>query len=144
MKKTIVRLTVVLCCALLASVCIALGANLFPDRNAVVREPLVTTDGTTGMILIDIADRDTADHYHVTDLGVYVLSVSETSQAYQAGIRSGDRIVSANGVTMGSSAELEALQNDMEPGGVLQLRLSRGPDANLINVSLSAETDRSV
>lgn len=77
-------------------------------------------DGTWGMLLIDIADQDSADQYHVSQTGVYVLAVEEQSQAYQEGIRAGDRVISVNQKIIQSAAELSEL-----PTGLVALELER-------------------
>lgn len=74
-----------------------------------------------GMVLINIADESAAASYHVDEFGVYVLAVDENSQAYRAGVRSGDRIVSLNGTPIHSTGDLEAVQRLFAPVCTVQL-----------------------
>ena len=96
-----------------------------PERtDADASQPFVndvSADGLPGMVLIDIDTSAAAAKYHVSEPGVYVLAVDESSGAYLAGVRSGDRIVSANGVAVSASGEL--LDVDFPDG--LTLLLSR-------------------
>lgn len=62
-----------------------------------------------GMLLIDIQTQETAAHFHVNELGVYVLSVDEDSAASRAGLCSGDRIVSCNGQPISTTADFSEL-----------------------------------
>lgn len=88
---------IVTAAAALAAVAIALGLWLLWESRADITGQTVLGDGALDMVLIDIEDQDAASHYHVNTLGVYVLAVAQGSEAYEAGVRSGDRIVSANG-----------------------------------------------
>lgn len=88
---------IVTAAAALAAVAIALGLWLLWESRADITGQTVLGDGALDMVLIDIEDQDAASHYHVNTLGVYVLAVDQGSEAYEAGVRSGDRIVSANG-----------------------------------------------
>lgn len=90
-------------------------------------------DGAWGMLLIDIADQDSADQYHVNQTGVYVLAVKEQSMAYQEGIRPGDRVVSVNKRIIQSAAELSEL-----PAGLVALELERAAGERF---SLSLQMD---
>ena len=65
---------------------------------------------THGMVLLDIADQEAAAFYHVEQFGVYVLAVDEDSPAYRAGVRSGDRIETANGMQVFSTDEFVRMQ----------------------------------
>lgn len=88
------------------------------------------------LVLIDISDQEAAASYHVETLGVYVLAVDQTSQAYAAGVRSGDRIVSANGVPVSTSNEFGTLRAQLEPSGELEMVLERGHGAESLTVTL--------
>lgn len=72
------------------------------------------------MLLIDIADQESADQYHVSQTGVYVLAVEEQSQAYQEGVRAGDRVISVNQKLIQSASELSEL-----PAGMVALEIER-------------------
>ena len=102
---------IVTAAAALAAVAIALGLWLLWESRADITGQTVLGDGALDMVLIDIEDQDAASHYHVNTLGVYVLAVDQGSEAYEAGVRSGDRIVSANGQPVTSTGEFGLLQS---------------------------------
>lgn len=101
---------------MLLLVCVAMAFCLYSSN----RSQATQEDGTWGMLLIDIADQDSADQYHVSQTGVYVLAVEEQSQAYQEGVRAGDRVISVNQKIIQSAAELSEL-----PAGLVALELER-------------------
>lgn len=101
---------------MLLLVCVAMTFCLYTGN----RSQATQEDGTWGMLLIDIADQDSADQYHVSQTGVYVLAVEEQSQAYQEGVRAGDRVISVNQKIIQSAAELSEL-----PAGLVALELER-------------------
>lgn len=80
-----------------------------------------------GMVLLDIVDEEAFAFYHVNETGIYVLAVDENSEAYRAGIRSGDRIVSANDTVLDTSSQLITMQQTLLQGEGLSLSLRRGP-----------------
>lgn len=89
-----------------------------------------------GMVLIDIADEYAADSYHVDTQGVYVLVVEEKSPAFAAGVQSGDRIVSMNGVPVINSPEFVALQEKLTPRQKVDIRFQRGNGGPYITAQL--------
>ncbi|MDO4350418.1 MAG: PDZ domain-containing protein [Eubacteriales bacterium] len=123
--------------ALLALMCVALRPASPPSAAPA---SLLQSDDSLDMLLIDIADGDAAAHYHVGVLGVYVLAVDEHSAAYAAGVRSGDRIISLNGVSVDSSAQFAGLREEMEQP--MELVLSRGEDGELLTITLAGDVDR--
>lgn len=90
-------------------------------------------DNAWGMLLIDIADQESVDQYHVNQTGVYVLAVEEQSRAYQEGVRPGDRVVSVNAQIIQSAAELSEI-----PAGLVTLELERAAGESF---SLSLQMD---
>lgn len=103
--------------------CLYIGNRPQPSRE----------DGAWGMLLIDIVDQESADQYHVNQMGVYVLAVEEQSKAYQEGVRPGDRVVSVNEQIIQSAAELSEL-----PAGLVTLELERAAGEKF---SLSLQMD---
>ncbi len=148
-RKRLVTAAVTLSIVMLALIVGTLAALFSPHgdmktgRTGALVEGM-GNDGTLGMVLIDIVDDDTAAFYHVSEKGVYVLAVEENSQAYQAGVRSGDRIVSANSVDIGVSGDLSALQAGLASGDTLVLSLSRGIQGHLLTVTLDIGANVSV
>ena len=78
-----------------------------------------------GASAIDIVSQYYALYYSVPEYGVYIQSVSAGSDAANAGIRSGDRIVSVDGVEISSSAELEKLVKSHSVGETVTVTLKR-------------------
>ena len=89
-------------------------------------EPPLIPDAAFGMVLIDIADEEAAASYHVETLGVYVLVVEEKSPAFAAGVRSGDRLVSMNGIPVSSSIQFITLQEKLKPMQMVNIHFQRG------------------
>lgn len=148
-RKGFMVAAVVLCVLMLALITLTMARMLRPGDNMTVYgdDTWINTtesDDTLGMVLIDIADNDTACHYHVSEMGVYVLAVGENTEAYQKGVQSGDRIVSANGVAINLSSELNEMQASLAWDEMLVLTLSRGMGQNTLIVSLRTDTDADV
>ena len=123
-EKSLTIFVSAICVVMLVLIGVRLYSMLKPAPTEAVTQPFacdVASDGLPGVVLIDINDASDAAYYHVSSPGVYVLAVDETSSAYLAGIRSGDRIVSANGEPVNASGDLPS---DGYLGG-LTLLLSR-------------------
>ena len=67
---------------------------------------------------------------------VYVAAVNESSTAYEAGVRKGDLILSANGIKIQSVDQLYAVINGMEAGDELSLELYREGDIATLTFKL--------
>ncbi len=78
-----------------------------------------------GAASIDIFSQYYALYYSVPEYGVYIQSVSAGSDAANAGIKSGDRIVSVDGTEISSSAELEKLVKSHSVGETVTVALKR-------------------
>lgn len=102
-------------CVLLLG-CVVMAFSLYTGN----RSQSPPEGGAWGMLLIDIADQESADQYHVSQTGVYVLAVEEQSQAYQEGVRAGDRVISVNQKLIQSASELSEL-----PAGMVALEIER-------------------
>ena len=114
------------------AICLLLWLILeLPDSEM---DPIQT--GRLGMVMIDIADEKAADSYHVDELGVYVLAVDEKSRAYQAGVRSGDRLVNMNGLAVKSTGEFMALQEQLTPRQRIVFDFQRGAEAHPMQIEL--------
>lgn len=131
---------IVTAAAALAAVAIALGLWLLWESRADITGQTVLGDGALDMVLIDIEDQDAASHYHVNTLGVYVLAVDQGSEAYEAGVRSGDRIVSANGQPVTSTGEFGLLRAQLEPSAALEMVLERGQGEESLTVTLMGDS----
>ena len=67
---------------------------------------------------------------------VYVTAVNENSTAYEAGVRKGDLILSANGIKIQSVDQLYAVINGMAAGDEMTLELYRNGDLGSISFPL--------
>ena len=67
---------------------------------------------------------------------VYVAAVNENSPAYEAGVRKGDLILSANGIKIQTVDQLYAVINGMEAGDELSLELFREGDIATLTFKL--------
>lgn len=123
------RLAVWLCAGMLLICLLALGYYLSP-------RPAEPSGAAFGMVLIDIADEETADSYHVQDCGVYVLAVQEKSSAEKAGVSSGDLLLSVNAEPICNTGEWIALQETFVPGEPVTMDFQRGADRNPYTVRL--------
>lgn len=94
-----------------------------------------------GMTLLDILTEGAAKDYHVTQLGVYVLEARENAAAYKAGVRSGDRLVSINGMKITASADFQEEQESTTEGQPLVLTVERMPAEKLVTISIPMWTD---
>ena len=123
------RLAVWLCAGMLLICLLALGHYLSP-------QPAEPSGAAFGMVLIDIADEETANFYHVQDCGVYVLAVQEKSPAEQAGVSSGDLLLNVNAAPICNTGEWIALQETFVPGETVTMDFQRGADRNTYTVRL--------
>ncbi len=71
---------------------------------------------------------------------VYVAAVNDSSTAYEAGVRKGDLILSANGIKIQSVDQLYAVINGMEAGDDLSLELYREGDVATLTFKLMEAT----
>ena len=100
----------------------------------------VTGKIDTGMEFVDINSYDTAFYYNVSQLGVYVLSVSEDSKAMEAGFKSGDLITAVGGKDVSSSADIEKALEGKKVGDKVTFTVSRGGKTTDIELELSEYT----
>lgn len=142
--KGLVVAFAVLCVLLLIAVGLLLALQLRALEGRSSSDSLTLTEDVSDMVLIDITDEEAATYYHVTELGVYVLAVEENSQAYKMGIRSGDRIVSANGVFISSSDELNELESRLEYDEELVLVIARGLENELMTIQMGMSANLSI
>ena len=81
-----------------------------------------------------------AFRYGVGESGLYISQIYTNSDAYKSGLKPGDRIISANGKTISSEADLEAILDKCNVGDVLNLVVSRNGSEQNIKVTLSEKT----
>jgi len=128
------RLFVLSCMALLSFCAIAAVWLIGDSRMQKAQEDFFSDP--LGMVLIDIADEKAAASYHVEHLGVYVLAVHEDSQAYAAGVRSGDQLVRMNGRPVHSTSEFVKTQETFRMPQRVWLDFHRGPERRPLTAEL--------
>lgn len=90
-----------------------------------------------GVELIDLTNTMYAMYYYGNDeAGCYVYSVVPDSAAYKAGIQKGDRIVSVDGKTITTTADVEAALDNKKVGDVVKVELERGSKTATIEIKL--------
>lgn len=90
-----------------------------------------------GMSLIDISDTRTAMFYRVQRTGVYVKSVTSSSNAASAGFRSGDCILSVASTQVSSLSELNKLLDKYSVGQTVSVTILRNGLTKTISFKLA-------
>lgn len=78
-----------------------------------------------GVTMIDIDDARTAASYRVNLFGVYIISVSENSDAERAGLLAGDCIISIDDKEIETSADAQECIKSHSVGDVLKIVVAR-------------------
>ncbi len=91
---------------------------------------------TLGINMVQIDDERTAMSYRVDDLGVYVLSVEENSNADFAGLASGDRLVSIDGEEITSASQVQEIIGSHIVGDVIHIVVERNDEEIGMDVTL--------
>ena len=92
---------------------------------------------TSGLTLIDILDENTARQYSVNELGVYIYSVAEGSNAEKAGLKSGYIVKSVNGTKVESASDFKAVINKLKVGDKIKVTVSNGMSEGSVEYKLS-------
>lgn len=79
----------------------------------------------TGMTFVEINDALSAMQYRVSSYGLYVYSIDTLSNAYAAGLRTGDYIVSVNGNSISSRSQLNSVVRAMSIGDTIEFTVVR-------------------
>ena len=88
-----------------------------------------------GLSLLDITSQQMAWMYRVSRPGVYIYQTTDGGAADQAGLRSGDRIVTFNGVAVSSVEDITDELNKLNAGDTVTMDVSRSGRA--LSVSLT-------
>ena len=78
-----------------------------------------------GFETVYIDNAFSAMQYHVTSFGVYVLNVSDGSNAAKAGIEEGDMIISINGEAVSSDSDITGIISGMNAGDTVTVKVRR-------------------
>lgn len=87
-----------------------------------------------GITMVDISTSQMAYMYRVSELGPYIYSVNEGGSAEAAGLQSGDRILSVNGVAVSSAAEVKEQITGVSVGSTITMEVSRNNQTLSIKV----------
>lgn len=94
-----------------------------------------------GVTLIHISDERTAMMYRVSKTGIYILQVESNSNASNAGLRSGDYLVSINGTKITSTKDVENILENISPGDTLSITIERGGQEKTVEVFMAESTN---
>ena len=89
-----------------------------------------------GVSLLDITSEQMARMYNVTETGTYIYSVQDGSAAADAGLKSGDRIISVNGQEIEDSDALRELISASTVGDTLEFVIQRGRTEETLTVTV--------
>ena len=89
-----------------------------------------------GMEFLDVTAEPVAWMYGLSDLGCYVYSVESGSNASTAGFKSGDLIVSVDGVEVDTSDEVEAQLDKKNVGDTVEFVIKRGRNTGKLSLVL--------
>ena len=96
---------------------------------------------TSGLTLIDILDTQTAMKYGVNELGVYIYSVEEGSNAEKAGLKSGYIITAVNDTKVESASDFKAVINKLKVGDTIKVTVSNGINQGSVEYKLTEKTN---
>ena len=102
----------------------------------IVAHGVIVSKVTLGVHLVDITDQRTALSYRVDEMGVYILSVQENSNAAYAGLQSGDRIVTVDGQEVESSQQVIDIIATKQIGDVLEMDIVRGGQEQHLSITM--------
>lgn len=115
----------------------ALPLNSIKDYiEDIVAHGEVVSRVTLGVQLLDATDQRTALSYRLDELGVYILSVQDNSNAAYAGLKAGDRIVSIDGAEVESAQQVIDIINSKQVGDTLEMVIVRDGEEQQLSVIL--------
>lgn len=94
-----------------------------------------------GVTLINIEDQRTAMMYRVSKTGIYILQVESGSNASNAGLRSGDYLVSINDQEIRSTSDVEKILEGISPGDTLLITVERNGQEKTVEVFMAESTN---
>lgn len=96
-----------------------------------------------GVTLIHIEDERTAMMYRVSKTGIYILQVVSGSNAANAGLRSGDYLVSINDTKITSTDDVEHILEKTSPGDTLTITIERDERPKTIEIFMAESRNNS-
>ena len=110
--------------------------NVIPILSDLQEYGYVKGKVSLGITMVDITSDQLAWMYRVNTLGVYIYSVLDNSTAAKAGLKSGDRIVSIDGTTISSSADVQKIVQSHKVGDILTFVIVRSGSQKTVSVSV--------
>lgn len=96
----------------------------------------VTSRPTLGVSLYNVEDEMTASQLGVDSTGVYIVQIVDGGAADNAGLRSGDRIVSVDGSEVSSASDVRAALNKHKIGESISITVERNGQTQNFDVAL--------
>ncbi|MBQ9953632.1 MAG: trypsin-like peptidase domain-containing protein [Clostridia bacterium] len=93
-----------------------------------------------GFVFVEINDTMTAMMYRVNELGLYISSVADGSDAEKAGFKSGDYVLKIEGEEVSTEAEANAAIDGKKVGETLTVIVKRNGKEKTITLTLSEYT----
>lgn len=96
----------------------------------------VTSRPTLGVSLYNVEDEMTASQLGVDSTGVYIVQIVDGGAADNAGLRSGDRIVSVDGSEVSNASDVRAALNKHKIGESISITVERNGQTQDFDVAL--------
>lgn len=90
-----------------------------------------------GMSMLEISDTATAYMYRVSQLGVYVYEVENGSSAQNAGLKSGDYVLTAGGKEISALADFNSVIDSHSIGDQIEISVLRGRTVHDFTITLT-------
>ena len=110
--------------------------------NDLIGHGYVTGRVEPGFVFVEINDAMTAMMYRVNELGLYISSVAEGSDAEKAGFRSGDYVVKIDDKEISTEAEANAVIDSKKVGDTLTVVIERNGQEKTVTLTLSEYTPK--
>ncbi|MBQ1506244.1 MAG: trypsin-like peptidase domain-containing protein [Erysipelotrichales bacterium] len=117
------------------------------NQAKTVIEQLINQGYVSGKVLLGIGARDIlsdqmAFFYNVKELGVYITEVRNGSDAENAGLKVGDRIISVDGQAIESATEISPIVQSHVPGDQMTVVISRNGEEITVEVTLTEQGNK--
>ena len=93
-----------------------------------------------GITYLAVTDAQTAQQLGVNAYGVYIVDVTKGGPADQAGLKTGDRIISVDGSEIAAKDDLGTLMQKHAAGDTLAITVARDGQMQTVNVTLGEKT----
>ncbi|MEG1432817.1 S1C family serine protease [Eubacterium sp.] len=104
--------------------------------EALMSDGYVKGRASLGVTLVDVDSAETAMQYRVNSTGVYISQVTSGGPAANAGLQSGDRIVSVGGTAVSSAADVKQAIRSHSVGDTIEIKVSRNSSEQTMKVTL--------